>query len=137
MDHQPAWTNGPLGAAVVAHLAVSLLHGTAHAVAGVPLSIPAMLFVFIVILGGPLVGMAMRAWTSLPGAGAVVVAVSMGGALVFGFVNHFVLDGGDHVGHVAGPGHGLFTVTAALLVATEAFGAGLATLCAVRTRRLS
>ena len=49
-------------AAVLVHLLISVVHGLAHARAQVPLSRAANLFVFIVILAGPLIGLA-------PGAG--------------------------------------------------------------------
>ena len=48
-----------LTAAVLLHLVVSIVHGTAHAGAHVPLSPAANLFVFTVILAGPLVGLAL------------------------------------------------------------------------------
>src|SRR6476659_3022310 len=48
-----------LTAAVLSHLAISLVHGAAHAGAEVPLSPAANLFVYIVILAGPIVGLAL------------------------------------------------------------------------------
>ena len=52
-------TLGWLIAAVLAHLAISVLHGAAHANAHVPLSPAASLFVFVVILADPLVGLGL------------------------------------------------------------------------------
>jgi hypothetical protein len=46
----------------------------------------------------------------------------MAGALVFGFVNHFVISSPDHVNHVAEAWRPLFASTAWLLVLTEAAG---------------
>ena len=43
-----------LTAAVLSHLVISFVHGAAHAGAHVPLSPAANLFVFIVILAGPI-----------------------------------------------------------------------------------
>jgi hypothetical protein len=48
-----------LTAAVLVHLAISIIHGRAHVGAHVPLSPEANLFVFIVILAGPLIGLAL------------------------------------------------------------------------------
>jgi hypothetical protein len=42
-----------LTALAAAHLVISIVHGTAHNQAQVPLSAAAMLFVFLVVLAGP------------------------------------------------------------------------------------
>jgi len=107
-------------AVVLTHLAITSIHGRAHEGAHVPLSFAGTLFVYIVILAGPLVGLALSRWR--PRAGAWIVALTMAGALVFGLVNHFILDGSDHVSHVAADWRTLFGVTAALLVVSEAVG---------------
>ncbi len=109
-----------LTAVVLAHLAISVAHGRAHTGAQVPLTPAATLFVYIVILAGPLVGLAVS--RRQPRTGAAIVALSMAGALVFGLVNHFIIDGSDHVAHVAAEWRSLFGVTAALLVVSEAAG---------------
>ena len=112
-----------LVAAVFLHLAVVISHGSAHAAAGVNLTPAAMAFVLVVIAIGPLAGLVwMR---SDPRMGARVIAVTMTGALLFGLVNHFVIPGPDHVGHVAAAARARFETTAALLVITEAAGAML------------
>ena len=108
---------------VLVHLAVSIAHGRAHSGAQVPLSPTGALFVYIVILAGPLAGLAL--WRRRPRTGAWIVAASMTGALVFGLVNHFIVDGQDHVAQVAPEWRTLFGVTAALLVLSEAAGAAL------------
>ena len=113
-----------LTAAVLVHLAISIVHGRAHAGAHVPLSAEANLFVFIVILAGPLIGLALL-WPAQR-AGAWVIAGTMAASLVFGVVNHFVLAGPDHVANVDAPWRPLFAATAALLAMTEAFGSWLA-----------
>src|SRR5262245_13871832 len=81
------------------HLIISMVHGTAHAGANVPLSRAANLFVFIVTVAGPLAGLALM-WAT-ERAGAVVIAIAMAGSLVFGVLNHFVFVSPDHVMHVA------------------------------------
>jgi len=75
---------------VLVHLAVSIVHGVAHTQARVPLSTTANLFVFIVILAGPLAGLALTfpAWRF----GSALIALTMAASLVFGLVNHFVLN---------------------------------------------
>ena len=113
-----------LAAAVFAHLVVSLVHGTAHAQANVPLSLAANLFVYIVILAGPLVGLALS-WRA-ERAGGWVIAVTMAGSLLFGIINHFVLASPDHVAHVDAAWRPLFASTAMLLAITEALGSALA-----------
>jgi hypothetical protein len=115
---------------VLLHLAISIVHGQAHAGAAIPLPLAASLFVYIVILAGPLVGLALARWR--PVAGAWVVAASLGGALVFGLVNHFVIAGPDHVDHVAAEWRALFRATALLLVASEAAGLAVAVRSAIR-----
>jgi hypothetical protein len=125
-----------LAAIVLVHLAISVLHGRAHSGAQVPLSPPATLFVYIVILAGPLAGLAISRWR--PTAGGWIVAASLGGALVFGLINHFIIAGPDHVGHVAAEWRTLFGVTAALLLVTEASGAAIGVWSAMqRMRRTS
>lgn len=118
----PAWRW--LALTVAVHVAVTLVHGAAHAWAHVPLSPAARLFVFVVILAAPLAGLAL-----MPRAdrlGRWLVAGALAASLVFGVVNHFVLAGPDHVAHVAGRWQPLFATTAVLLAATEALGVGLA-----------
>ena len=67
-------------------------------------------------------------------AGAWIVAASMAGALVFGLVNHFIVDGSDHVTHVAAEWRSLFGVTAALLVVSEAAGVAIGVWAAIGIR---
>jgi hypothetical protein len=119
-------------AAVLVHLFISFVHGLAHARAQVPLSSAANLFVYIVILAGPVIGLAL-AWPAQR-LGAWLIAVAMAGSLVFGLVNHFGLPGPDHVAHVDPQWRLLFATTAALLAITEALGSSLA-IRAIRERK--
>ena len=109
---------------VVAHLVISIAHVTAHTRANVPLGTDAKLFVFLVILAGPFVGLALM-WASTR-TGAWVVAATMAGSLVFGILNHFVFVSPDHVSHVDPQWQPLFATTAILLAATEGLSAVLA-----------
>jgi hypothetical protein len=118
---------------VLVHLGITLVHGSAHAQARVPLSPAATVFVFGVILAGPLIGMGL-AWPARR-IGAGVIAVTMTGALVFGIVNHFMFSSPDHITHVNPQWRSLFTATAVLLAVTEAMGSILA-IRILRLRRL-
>src|SRR4029453_2897410 len=109
-----------LTAVVLLHLAITIAHGQAHAGAAIPLPLASTLFVYIVILAGPLLGLALARWR--PVAGAWLVAASLAGALLFGLVNHFRLPAPDHVNHVDARWRTLFSVTALLLIVSEAAG---------------
>jgi hypothetical protein len=113
-----------LAAVVLAHLIVSMAHGAAHSGAQVLLSRSAHLFVYIIILAGPLVGLALS-WRN-ERLGSLVVGLTLAGSLVFGLVNHFVMDSPDHVSRVDAQWRTLFGTTAALLAITELLGLGLA-----------
>jgi hypothetical protein len=119
-----------LAAVVLTHLAIAIVHGRAHTGAQVPLPLAGALFVYIVILAGPLVGLGVSRWR--PQAGAWIVAASMSGAFVFGLINHFIIDGPDHVGHVAAAWRPLFGATAALLLVCEAAGTAVGVWAATR-----
>jgi hypothetical protein len=113
-----------LTAAILVHFVIALVHGMAHAQANVPLSRAGTLFVFAVILAGPLLGLALT-WPAQRIGGALI-AVTMAASLVFGVVNHFWLSSPDHVSHVEASWRTLFAATAALLAVTETLGTGLA-----------
>lgn len=114
----------PLAAVVLAHLTILLAHAHAHRQAAVGLSPAATVFVYVVILAGPVLGLVLMIRAARPG--ALVLAWSLGGALAFGAINHFVVRGPDHVAQVAARWQHLFSATAILLAASEAVGAFLA-----------
>jgi hypothetical protein len=113
-----------MAAVVLAHLIVSMAHGAAHSGANVPMSRSANLFIYIVILAGPLVGLALS-WR-YERLGSLVVGLTLAGSLIFGLVNHFVMESPDHVSRVDAQWRTLFGTTAALLAITELLGMGLA-----------
>jgi hypothetical protein len=123
-----------LGGIVIAHLAISFVHGAAHAQAHVPMSAAANLFVFVVILAGPVIGLALVLRSRR--VGAWLIGITMAASLMFGVVNHFVLATPDHVSQVDPGWRPLFAATAVLLAITEALGSGLA-VQAIRERRLT
>lgn len=108
-------------AAVFGHLAVTVVHGGAHAGAHVGTSAWQNAFILIVIEIGPLAGL----WLSLrrPVLGGWMVTATMTGALVFGVVNHFVLPGPDRIDHVAGAWSVPFAASAGVLAIMETAGA--------------
>jgi hypothetical protein len=109
---------------VAAHLAVSLIHGAAHSGAAVPLTALQSAFVWIVIFVGPLVALWM-VWTGRA-LGPELFLLTMAGSLVFGLVNHFVIESPDHVSQVTSATWRLpFQLTAAALALLEAAGTAL------------
>jgi hypothetical protein len=109
-----------LALVVLGHLIVSFVHGAAHSGARIPMTLAANLFIWIVILAGPLAGLWIS--RSRPIAGGWIVAATMAGSLMFGIVNHFVIVSPDHIVHVAAEWRTMFTITAVLLVVFEVAG---------------
>lgn len=119
---------------VAAHLAVNLIHGAAHSGAKVPITVLQNAFVWIVILIGPLVAL----WLLRRNRhfGAELLSLTMGGALVFGLVNHFIIDSADHVSQVTNATWRLpFQVSAALLLVLEAAGVWIAGMAIAKQSR--
>jgi len=125
--------DGFLTLVVLVHLAVTMVHGWAHAGAVVPVSTSSNIFIFTVIVAAPLVGLAILWFLSISG-GAWLVGLSLTAALLFGVVNHFLLESPDHVAHIVAQWKILFGTTAVLLVLTEGLGAGLAFWRAMQVR---
>ena len=114
--------NAAITATVWLHAAVTAVHSAAHIGAGVWMSVPATVYIWLVIIIGPIAG-----WWLLRSqgvcSGSVVVTVCMTGALVFGALNHFVWSSADHINSI-GPGlwRRPFQTTAFLLALTEVIG---------------
>jgi hypothetical protein len=111
---------------VVAHAAAVALHSAAHEVLGVEATGPQLTFIVAVIIVAPLVA-GLLLWRGREQAGALLLACSMIGSLVFGVYYHFVSDTADHVSHVARMTPAgwavVFQATALALALTEAAGA--------------
>jgi len=116
------WLRRGLLAVVVAHAIVAAWHGASHMEIPVALSPLQIAYVAVVITLLPLLGTALL-WTRRVQTGAAVLALSMLGSLIFGVVNHYVLDSPDNVAslpdHVA---RHAFVLSAALLAVTESAG---------------
>jgi len=112
-----------LAGVVMLHLIVSVVHGSAHDGAAVEQGPAAMAFIVLVIIAGPLIGVAWM-WLN-PRAGARLIAITMAASLLFGLINHFIIPGADRVDHVAAAWRSLFESTAVLLAVLEAAGAAL------------
>lgn len=111
-----------LASIVVVHGAISLWHGAAHLHVPVPLTPSQQAFVGVVIVLLPLVGAALL-WSRWRRPAALLVTLTMLGSLLFGFLNHFVLDSVDNV--VSVPEHAWrhpFVVSAALIAVSETVG---------------
>ena len=107
---------------VLAHLAVNVLHGRAHAQLAVGLSAWQNVYVIGVILVAPLLAMVLI-WTKQMRFGLVLLILSMSGALVFGVFFHYINISPDHVSHLPpGDARGLFRTTALLLGVLELLG---------------
>lgn len=127
--------DGWLAAVVVAHLLVSMVHGRAHDGGHVALTDAQAVFVYVVILAGPLVGLAVSFANAR--VGGLLVAATMFGSLVFGLINHFIIISPDHVAQVAAQWRPLFGASAALLVVSEAAGVVAGLRCAKAREVLS
>src|SRR5689334_18709223 len=85
--------------AILLHAAVVMVHGAAHSKLHIGLSPLGSAFVILVILIGPFCGMALL-MLGKRRAGAMLLMITMTGALLFGLWNHFIVAGADHVGHL-------------------------------------
>jgi hypothetical protein len=107
---------------VLAHLLVTIVHGTAHSRLNIGLSPSEKLFVIVVITLFPLLA-GILMWTSGQRRALWLLALSMGASLLFGLYKHFVAGGPDHVGEqAAGTWTSAFAATAYLLLLTEFAG---------------
>ena len=108
--------------AVLAHLIVVVLHGSAHTELRIELNVWQKTYVIIVILLAPLAAVVIL-WTRYYRLGLLLLLVSMAGSLVFGACYHYAIVSPDHVLHLPpGDARGLFRTTALLLLLTEMFG---------------
>jgi hypothetical protein len=117
-----------IAALVLVHLWINVRHGAAHDTLSVGLPTWKWIYVYVVILGLPLVG-AAALWSRWLVQALWLVAMASAGALVFGVYHHYVLISPDNVAHLPpGPAdaHQAFTSTAALLALLEFLTTGAA-----------
>ena len=106
---------------IVAHLLVSIIHGSAHQAARVNLDTFGNVYVVIVITLAPL-GAGVLLLTRMRRHGALLLVGSMFGSFVFGFWYHFLSATRDHVSQVQGEWHATFLWTAVALSVIELAG---------------
>jgi glucose dehydrogenase len=119
------------------HAIIALLHGLAHFENSVWLSLLETAFVMVVIALAPLLALWIlhSRWQS---AGALLLTLSMLGALIFGVWNHFLVPGTDNVAQVlAGTWYLPFLITSILLAILEVIGVGIGAWCLYSLARYS
>ena len=111
------------------HASVVVLHGLTHGETGVGLSLFGTAFVTGIVVLAPLLALLFlrSRWQR---AGALLLVLSMLGALIFGLWNHFLVPGADQVAEVPpGAWHLPFLVTSILLAVLELAGSGIGGWC--------
>jgi len=120
----PSWLSTSLVAIVLIHFVVLIWHGAAHMLVPVPLTGSQTAFVVIVIFLLPLAGAGLLLRPRYRMTAAALIALPMLGALLFGFINHFMRATPDYVLELpASAWRHSFVLSAALLVVTETLGA--------------
>ena len=106
------------------HFLVAIFHAIAHIGAHIlPASFFDYAFVVVVIMIAPVVALFLLQNASLSRLGALLLFLSMLGALLYGLVNHFLLPGADNATQMSpGVWRIPFLVTSYLLLILEAAG---------------
>lgn len=86
-------------ALVLAHHVIAYFHGAAHEQLQIPMAIWQTLFINVVILAVPLIGVALL-WTKRSSWGLLAIMWAMIGALVFSITHHYMLQSPDHISHL-------------------------------------
>lgn len=107
---------------VVVHSIVAMVHSQAHQQIDVALSSAQNAFALSVIFMAPIVA-AVFLWRKRERIGATLLTASLIGSLIFGVVNHFMLDSPDQLAHITSSTWGnVFVVSAYALAVTELAG---------------
>ena len=120
---------------VAVHTVVAFVHNQAHRQIDVALSNFQSAFALVVIVVAPAVAAAII-WRGHPRRGATVLVLSLLASLIFGVVNHFMIDSPDQLAHISNDGWGkIFTISAYALALTELVGilAGMALISVSRS----
>jgi len=108
---------------VIAHFAVSLLHGAAHIALNVPATFADNLFRVVVIGALPFLAWELMVFDRYRTLGAWLLTIVMAASWFYGAINHFVLHGDDHIElSTSNVWWLIFTITAVLLFLLEAWG---------------
>jgi hypothetical protein len=109
---------------VVLHVVINFVHGFAHTSLFIAMSLLQNVYIFLVILAGPIFAAAFL--RKNPRVGYGVLAVSMLGSLVFGVYYHFIAISSDNVFTLDNrPWTMTFQLTAVLLALVEFAGTGI------------
>jgi hypothetical protein len=115
------------------HLLMAITHGLSHVANDVNPSILSYAFIIVVIIAAPLLALLLLS-THWQRPGALLLTVSMLGALLFGLVNHFIIPGADNVAQVM-PSPSVwqtaFLVTSILVAIAEAGGTAIGLWCLI------
>lgn len=107
---------------VALHSVIAMIHNQAHQEVDVALSRFQSTFALVVIVVAPAVAAAII-WRGHPHPGSMLLAASLLASLIFGIVNHFVVDSPDQLAHISTDGWGqIFMVSAYALALTESVG---------------
>ena len=118
------------------HATGPAVHACAHASTGIENAVWEQLFIVIVVTIKPWVSVVV-AWKYGIAKGALLLALSMFAAFLFGYVLHFVADGPDMYANVGRPNGLLYFHSAAGLSLVEFAGAALGLYVLMRARRRS
>ena len=107
------------------HFVLVGIHGVAHQVVPVPLSILQYLFVISIITITPIVAVVMLQKQSY-NLGMALLFGSMLGSLLFGVYNHFIAISPDHISQIPATNWGkAFVISAFGLMISETLGTGI------------
>jgi hypothetical protein len=107
---------------ILLNAVVTLAHDEAHSGLGVELSAFQNAYAYTVIVGGPLLALALL-WTPWIRQAGLLLALAMAGSLAFAAFFHYVHVSPDHVDHLPeGDAQGLFRLTAMLMIPAQALG---------------
>ena len=110
---------------VAVHVAVVIPHSAAHLALGVVPSAIDIAFIVVVIVIAPIVALPFVLRGSRVGAG--LLTGTLAASWLYGMVNHFIIEGADHViGLDQGAWQATFTISGVLLLVLEALGTLLA-----------
>ena len=109
---------------VILHVVITFAHGTAHTNLFIAMSLLQNVYIFLVILAGPIFAAVFL--LKNPRVGFAVLAISMLGSLLFGVYYHFIAFSSDNVFTLdSRPWTMTFQLTAVLLAMVEFAGTGI------------